>query len=125
MGQFGTVSPKQFAAIEALLTCRTVSDAAASIGVNRKTIQRWLNDALFASALNEAKADATRHATRRLAGALGQSVSTVINLAESSEDEALRLRAALSVATMLRELSEHGDFEERLSALEALQVGTI
>jgi len=103
------------------MACPTVEAAAASVGINRRTLHRWLNDAAFAQALNAAKAQSTRHATRRLAGALGKSVSSVIHLAEMCEDDATRLRAALAVATMLRELSEHGDFEERLSALEQLQ----
>ncbi len=121
MRHFETLTPKQFAAIEAFLSCPTVDAAAAQVGVNRRTLHRWLNTGSFNAALNEAKLDATRHATRRLAGALDKSVSSVIHLAEMCEDDATRLRAALAVATMLRELSEHADIEERLTALEQLR----
>jgi len=42
-----------------------------------------------------------------------------VYLSQSSEDESVRLRAALAVASMLRDLSDHADFDERLAALES------
>ena len=57
-------------------------------------------------------------ASRRLAHGLEKSVTTALNLAELSEDEAIRLRAALAIPTMLRDLREHGDILERIAVLE-------
>ena len=57
-------------------------------------------------------------ASRRLAYGLEKSVTTALNLAELSEDEAIRLRAALAIPAMMRDLREHGDILERITALE-------
>jgi len=108
-------------AIDALMRERDTKTAAQTAGVSYATLRRWLALPDFIAALNAAKAEATRQATRRLAGALDKSVTSVVHLAEASEDEAVRLRAAMAVPTMLRELSEHGDFEERLTQLEVAQ----
>jgi len=108
-------------AIDALMNRRDTKAAAQTAGVSYATIPRWLALPDFIAALNSARVEATRQATRRLAGALDKSVTSVVYLAELAEDEAVRLRSAMAVATMLRELSEHGDFEECISALEAAQ----
>jgi transposase len=113
------LTAKQAQAIDALMRGDSVLDAAKTIGVNPRTVHRWLNDATFAAALDEAKRAAVRHATRKLAGALDQATTSVIHLSQLAEDEGVRLRAAVAVADMLHDLAEHGDFDERLAALEA------
>jgi len=110
---------KQAQAIDALMRGDSVLDAAKAIGVNPRTVHRWLNDATFVVALDDAKRHAVRHATRKLAGALDAATSSVIHLSQSAEDEGVRLRAAIAIPSMLHDLSEHGDFAERLAALEA------
>jgi hypothetical protein len=47
-------------AIRALLSSSTIAEAAAQIGVNEKTVDRWLADEAFAAALRTAQR-APRH----------------------------------------------------------------
>ncbi len=110
---------QQSRAVEALMRGDTVIEAAKAAAVNPRTVHRWLKDTTFVQALDDAKRRATRHATRKLSGALDTAVNSVVYLSQSSEDESVRLRAALAVASMLRDLSDHADFDERLAALEA------
>jgi hypothetical protein len=113
------VSAKQGKGIECLLTQPTIKAAADCAGVTRQTMHNWLNDDRFKAALDTAQREALQAATRRLASMLDRSVSEVERLIEAGEDEPVRLRAALSVPSMLRDLREHDEFEERLTALEA------
>lgn len=63
------LSPKQVRAISALLTCRTVKEAAAQAGCGESTLRRWLSkDVDFQAAWREARGalveEAVAHAMR-------------------------------------------------------------
>jgi AcrR family transcriptional regulator len=56
-----TLDPIQLTVLEALLAGRTITDAAAAVGVSRTTVHRWLrDDYLFRAEVNTA-----RHALRQ------------------------------------------------------------
>lgn len=113
------VSEKQRKAIDCLLSAANQTAAAACAGVNRRTLARWMAQPAFKAALRDAQGEAIKHATRRLAGALDQAVTTITHLAEAAEDEGTRLRAASRVGEMLAELRATNELEERITALEA------
>lgn len=119
MAQDGSVlTPRQRRAIDALLSSRSVTDAAVAAQVPRRTLTRWLRDEPFIQALRDATDDATRHAMRRLAGALETAVTSVVYLAEKSEDDGVRLRAAVAVPDLVVRLQQHTELAERVAELE-------
>ena len=109
---------RQLAAIARLMAGDNVTRAAEACGIPRRTLTRWLAEEPFTRALEAAQADAIADSVRHLAGALSDASAAAIRLARESEDEAIRLRAALAVVSMYRELRDAGDIEARLAALE-------
>jgi len=111
---------RQLAAIARLMAGDNVTRAAEASGVPRRTLTRWLTEETFTRALEAAQTAAIADSVRHLAGALSEASAAVIRLARESEDEAIRLRAALAVVSMYRELRDAGDMEARLAALEGV-----
>lgn len=111
---------RQLAAIARLMAGDNVTRAAEACGIPRRTLTRWLTEEMFTRALESAQTAALADSVRHLAGALSEASAAVIRLARESEDEAIRLRAALAVVSMYRELRDAGDLEARLAALEGV-----
>jgi len=120
MAQTGTLSPKQTKAIDCLLSASNVTTAAECANVPRRTLYNWLADKTFSTELEKAQRQLISTAARRLAYGLDKAVTTALDLAEKSEDEAVRLRAALAIPGMLRNLREHYELSERIDHLEEL-----
>lgn len=99
-----SVTPKQRRAIEALVIGSSIVAASKAAGVTRQTVHTWMRQANFAEALEAAEAEVRRTAVRRLTAGLERSVTTIMRLVETAEDEAVQLRAAQTVFTMLRDL---------------------
>jgi len=116
-----TLTPKQQRAVEALAGGASITDAATAVGAHRATLHKWIALPEFSSALTDVQAEARARAVRRLSAALDRAAQTVISLAETSEDEAIRLRAACAVPAMLRELLEIERSESAVDA-EAVRV---
>jgi hypothetical protein len=98
------VSPAQALALEALLSGKSVVDAAAAAGVDRTTVHRWLRDnAAFVSEYQTNRAELVGHIRRELA-TLGQDAVKAFRECLAMEHPnyaAVRLRAALAVLKML------------------------
>jgi len=115
----GTLTGKQRRAIEALLSCATVTAAAQSAGMSRVTLYRWLHGCPeFVQALRAAEADAVDQAARRLAAAGGGAVETLIRLADTGANEGTQRAAAADILAHLLKLRELTGIEARLRALE-------
>ncbi len=123
MAQNGTLSSKQIAAIDCLLRSPSVTEAATCAKVPRRTIYNWLANEDFKRELETAQRALVATAARRLASGLDKAVTSVLDLAERSEDEAVRLRAAVAVADMYRDLTEHYEMGERITMLESMARG--
>jgi hypothetical protein len=117
MAQRGITS-KQAAAIDALMSARTVGDAAAAAGVHRNTLRAWLRDAQFCTALRAATDDAIGQSARRLATLTGQAVG-VLGDGMNGDASGVQLRAADLVIGHAARLAELRDLTERVAALEA------
>lgn len=100
------LTPKQAKAVDLLAGGSSITDAAMAIGVSRSTVHKWIALPDFADALEEVQAEARARAVRRLSAALDRAAARVVDLADSAEDESVRLRAAMAVPAMLRELLE-------------------
>lgn len=100
------LTPKQARAVDLLAGGSSITDAAAVIGVSRATVHKWIALPAVVEALEEVQAEARSRAVRRLSAALDRAAARVVDLADSAEDEGVRLRAACAVPAMLRELLE-------------------
>lgn len=109
------LTPKQARAVDLLAGGSSITDAAAALGVSRSTVHKWIALPAMVDALEEVQAEARARAVRRLSAALDRAAARVVDLADSAEDEGVRLRAACAVPAMLRELLEF----ERETAVQA------
>lgn len=109
------LTPKQARAVDLLAGGSSITDAAAALGMSRATLHKWITLPDFADALEEVQREARARAVRRLSAALDRAATRVVDLADSAEDEGVRLRAACAVPAMLRELLEL----ERETAVQA------
>ena len=120
MTQNGTLSTKKQAAIAALLTSPSITEAAEASGIGRSTMHRWLEDPEFKQALSAAEADAISSAVRRMIGDMSDNLSTMRDIRVSEDSSpALKLRAAALLDASLLRWREAATLEERLVAIEA------
>src|SRR5258708_24337493 len=86
---------KKEEAIVALLSQRTIEDAARVINIGAATLLRWLKDPEFETTYREARRAAFGQAVARLQQASSAAASTVLKLmVDPSAPAAVRLRAA-------------------------------
>jgi transposase-like protein len=109
---------KKEAALSALLTQRSIEDAARVVGVGFSTLRRWMRIPEFDAAYRQALRDAMSQATARLQQNSGAAAATILKIMVDPEaPQSCRLRAAERVFEYgLRGLEE--DLEARVSALE-------
>lgn len=116
------ISPRQQRAIEALLTERTLQDAARQGGVSRRTLYRWLKQPEFINALREALDSRRNLAVAQLEALLEASLEVLAN-ALRGQDARLALRAALGLLGHYDSLAEFLDLAQRVAMLEQKIVG--
>ena len=107
-------------AINALLKYPTVEQAAGAIGVNPKTVFRWLDDTTFRLALSQAEGEALDKIGRRLLVMSEQALSAIQDIIDDPKKPGntnLRLAAALILNQTMR-LRELRNIESRLADLE-------
>lgn len=113
------LSTKQKRAIAALLSQKSVTAAAESAGVGRRTLHRWLQDAEFRAALTRAEGDAIDQATRRLIAMASKAADELeAILSDIDSTPAVRLRAIELIFENALKLRELRNVEKRLEALE-------
>lgn len=115
------LSPKQKKAVPALLSSRTITEAAAATGVGHRTITRWLaEDRHFKEALRNAQDQAIDVAVSRLAGAALEVADVLATIAcDKLEKSSTRVAASRALLTNLLKLLEVRDIIERIDVLEA------
>ena len=121
MAASGALSVKQAKAIGALLSSKTVAEAAQQAEVGERTLTRWLSsDLQFRQALSLAEGDLIDSASRRLLQIQTGAIDTIEGmLADDAEvSDAVRLRAAQAALDYLLKMRELRQIEQRLAALE-------
>ena len=110
----------QHAALTALLSGKTVPEAAEAAGVNQTTVRRWLRkDEAFSEALAAGRREALSNAMNLVTLAARTAAGVVLEVMRSPKTPpAVRLRAATGVLEMLLKWAELQDFEARLRKLE-------
>jgi transposase-like protein len=111
--------PKQEAAIVALLSNRSVDEAARSVDVAPKTLYRWLKEPAFDKAYRKARRDAFGQTIARLQQGSRAAASVLLNIvADSATPASTRVRAAEIVLDKAAKAIELEDVEVHVSELE-------
>ena len=114
--QFGR---KKEAAIAALLSHRSIEDAAQAINVAPRTLLRWLQLPEFKAAYREARREGVNQAIARMQQATGAAGTVALKLmTDPNVPAAVRLRAAECVFDRAFKGIELEDIEARVSELE-------
>ena len=115
------LSRKQEQGIRALLLQPTLVDAATAIGVDERTLRRWLrDDAVFQTAYREARRQVVQQAIVQVQQATGEAVETLRKVMQDDEAPAsARVSAARVVLETAVKAVEVEDLEARITALEA------
>ena len=113
---------RQDKAVAALLTCRTIAEAAKLAEVGERSIYRWLKQDTFQSHLRRARRQALSQALGRLQQVAHRAVDTLDTILDDKKattaGRVSAVRAALRYACHGIEID---DFEERLTAVERAQ----
>jgi HEAT repeat protein len=111
------VTAKQHRAIAALLTTRTVQEAAAEAGVGERTLYRWMGDAAFRVAYSTASHERLAETIGRLRAVAGEAVET-LRTALQDTSASVRVRAAVALLDTAVKV-EVDDLAQRVEDLEA------
>ncbi len=99
--------------IAALMECKTVSAAAAAVGLSPRAMYDRMSDPGFMVLYKGAKADVLRAAVAKINSKAAEAVETIAEIMNSKEaSPAVRLQAAQAI------LNHAGKFAERLDRLE-------
>ena len=116
---------KKEAAIVALLSHRSVDDAARAISVAPNTLLRWMKEPEFDKAYREARWAAFGQSVARLQQAYGAAVSSVLKImVDANAPASTRLRAADIVLSRAAGAMELQDIEVRVTELEHAAEGS-
>ena len=110
---------KQEDAIAALLTHRSLEEAARATGIATKTLLRWQKHPEFERAYREARRAAFSQTLARLQHSSGAAANTMLRIMlDPNAPASTRLRAADSVLHHAAKATEVEDLEVRLAELE-------
>jgi hypothetical protein len=110
---------KKEAAIIALLTSRSIEEAAKTADVPPRTLYRWLKEPEFDAAYRKAKRVAFGQAIARLHHMTGAAVSTLGKvMLDPATPPATKVRAADSILDHTSKVMEIEEIEARVAALE-------
>jgi hypothetical protein len=115
----GKFTRKKEQAIIALLTSRSIEEAAKSIGIGTQTLLRWMKVPEFQSAYRAAKRQAFGQSIARMHYLTSAAVSTLGKIMlDSATPPATRVRAADSILDHTSKAIETEDIEARVTELE-------
>lgn len=117
-----TLAPNQQQAIIALLNESTVKRAAEVVGVNEKTIHRWMDEPAFDAVLRHSRQQAFKQAMSIAQKYAPTALGVLISIATNAKlSPSARVAAAAHVARFSREAIELDDLAARLQQLEQAQ----
>jgi hypothetical protein len=103
-------------AIEALLTCATIKDAADKVGIGERTLRGWLKEPAFAEQYHAARRQVFDAALGRLQGAASSAVTTLFKNTHC-ENPSVETRAAVAILELGLKGSQLMDLSEEIEAL--------
>jgi hypothetical protein len=106
-------------AIAALLTQRSVEDAAKAVGIGTATLVRWMKNSEFDSAYRAAKRAAYGQAVARLQQGTSAAATTLLKtMIDPSIPASVKVRAAEAIFNHAAKAIEIEEIEARVSQLE-------
>lgn len=115
----GQLTRRQRNAIGALLTSRTIQEAAEVTGAGEKTIRRWLDDRDFVAAVEAARAEALKVVLQRLSTLAVTAVETLeAVMLSGAAPHSAKVRAANATLANMLKVREITAIEERIARLE-------
>jgi hypothetical protein len=115
----GKLGRKQEEAIVALLSTRSIEDAARACDMPARTLYRWLNDPDFDKAYRAARRKAFGQSTARLQYGASAAASTLLKvMLDPATPASTKVRAAECVLAHAAKAIEIEEIDERLTALE-------
>jgi transposase-like protein len=119
LGHGAKFEQKMQQAIAALLSHRSVEQAANEVGISATTLQRWMKEAEFQAELRKARRTAFSQAIGRLQDAAGAATSTLLRImTDSNASAATRLRAIEIVLEQGAKAASINDLDDRVTKLE-------
>ena len=119
VGHGSKFTRKMEEAVAALLTQRTMEEAARSIGIGTQTMLRWQKTPEFQAAYREARRAAFAQSIARLQQASSAAVSVLVKImVDPNSPASTRVRAADSVLDHAAKAIEIEDIEVRVAELE-------
>jgi hypothetical protein len=110
---------KMEAAIAALLSQRSIADAARVVNIGENTLLRWLQLPEFRTAYRKARREAVGQAASRMQQAASAATTTVLKImTDPTAPAAVRLRAAEFILDRAIKSIELEEIEARVSELE-------
>ncbi|MGA7410354.1 MAG: hypothetical protein WBW33_07700 [Bryobacteraceae bacterium] len=110
---------KKEEAIAALMTQRTIEDAARTAGISTRALMRWLQKPEFQTAYRDARREAFSQTIARLQQASGAAVSTLLKImVDPKAPPSTRVRAADTVLNHTKHAIEIEDIQARVEDLE-------
>ncbi len=113
------LTPRQKRAVESLIVCNTISDAAKRANMNERTLYRWLQQEEFQSVVRRARrlsltqlATHLQHIAARAAGTLDEI------MVDKNATSASRVSAARYSMEMYYKAATLEDIQERLMTME-------
>ena len=114
------ITPVQARGVAALLSCRTLEDAAREARVAPITLRRWRERPAFAAAYQAARLALLESATNALRSATSEAVDALRRNLTCGKPAA-EIRAAEVILTNAYRSAEVEELTERIAAIEALQ----
>jgi len=120
MADNGSLTAKQRRFVAALMTARTVEDAAQVAGIAERTAWRYLANSDVRAALHEAQAQALAQVTRRAVQAMTEALDVLRGIAADGDaPTGARVSAARAILENALRYNEAVTLAERVSELEA------
>jgi len=104
--------------VSALATGSTVSDAAVTAGVSKRTGIRWHNEPEVQAELGEVRRATLTHARRKLLGLVDAAADALGAVMADADSPAARVSAAKTVLAQVLRFDERTELEERLQRVE-------
>ncbi len=112
VGHGAKFEQKMEQAVVALLSHRSIEEAARDVGVTANTLLRWMREPEFKNACREARRTVFSHAIGRLQDAAGAAATTLLKIMlDTNVPPAIRLRAAEVVLEQATKAGEISMFE--------------
>jgi hypothetical protein len=123
-GHGSKLGRKKEEAIAALLNYRTVEEAARTINVNPKTLQRWMHNPEFEGAYRQARQQAYSQVATRIQQSMAPALATICKImVDPNVPPTARLHAANYILNQGTKIMEVDDLGARVTELERVAKG--